>query len=79
MTKVGDLTHLTDTDLWMCKHSKAVRDGFGDYAPGCELCGMTCEDVLRFADEQCKYERESDERVEPVWWDKDDEYDPYDR
>lgn len=72
MTKMGDMTCLNETDLWKCKHSKAVRDGFGDYVPGCELCGMTCEDVLRFADEQCKYEQ-AKEVEQPAWWNNDDE------
>ena len=52
--------HITTDDLYMCKYATATTDNDGFTVPACTLCnGMGCEEVLRFADECCKYTPEA--------------------
>ena len=45
----------TDDKLYMCKYATAGEDKDGFTVPFCTLCGLSCEDVLRYGDEGCKY------------------------
>lgn len=50
--------YLTDGDLYMCKHCVASDDIYGMTIPACCLNqGLPCDDVLRYGDDGCKYER----------------------
>lgn len=47
--------YLTEADLYMCKYATAREDKDGFIVPYCKLCGLSCDDVLRYGDEGCKY------------------------
>ena len=57
-----DHNHITTDDLYMCKHCVASEDSYGMMIPACGLnYGLPCDDVLRYGDEGCKYEREEEQ------------------
>ena len=47
----------SEGDLWQCKYASAGEDKDGITVPWCTLQDFPCEDVLRFADEACKFTR----------------------
>ena len=44
---------MTNDDIWKCKYVTAGEDKDGITVPCCTLCGMPCEDVLRYGDDGC--------------------------
>ena len=49
------MTYLKDDDLWACKYVDAKEDDECFTVPHCSLCGLPCDDVLRYGDEGCRY------------------------
>ena len=79
MKEVNGVKYMEDSDFWMCKHVKAGTDYDGVSVPICELSGLMCEEVLRFSDESCKYERETPNDDYIARWEMYEEPDYYDR
>ena len=57
---------LSESDLWQCKYASAGEDEYGITVPWCTISDMSCESILRYADEACKYTKHVDdfERLE---------------
>ena len=80
MRTINGVKYMELADFWNCKHVKGGTDAFGDVAPTCKLSGLMCEEVLRYADEGCKYEKaevKTDDRL--ARWEIYEEPELYDR
>lgn len=49
---------MSDTELFLCRHCTAGEDADGIMIPWCSLNDLSCDDVLRYGDEGCRYETE---------------------
>lgn len=78
MVTIKGVRYMEPSDFWNCKHVKGGTDAFGDVAPVCKLSGLMCEEVLRYADEGCKYEK-AVPRENTGRWDVYEEPELYDR
>lgn len=78
MKTINGVKYMELSDFWNCKHVKGGTDAFGDVAPTCKLSGLMCEEVLRYADEGCKYEK-LEPRENTGRWDVYEEPEFYDQ
>ena len=79
MITIEGVRHMEPSDFWNCKHVKGGTDAFGDVAPVCKLSGLMCEEVLRYADEGCKYEKATIKDLPFAPWEEYEEPEFYDR
>lgn len=78
MRTINGVRYMEESDFWNCKHVKGGTDGDGSVVAVCSLSGLMCEEVLRYADEGCKYEK-SEPRENTGRWDKYEEPEFYDQ
>ena len=64
------MQYLTNNDILLCKYVEIHNDHETGIYNVCSLSGLPCEDVLRYSDENCKYERceEPEDYVDPMDW-----------
>lgn len=79
MREHNGVKYLEESDLWKCVHSTAGTDSDGVSVPVCSLSGLMCEEVLRYADETCKFKAAPAEKDTIPWWDEYEEPEFYDR
>ena len=78
MKTINGVRYMELSDFWNCKHVKGGTDAEGNVAPTCGLSGLICEDVLRYGDDGCKYEK-AEVKENVCRWDVYEEPEFYDR
>lgn len=52
---------MTLESLYLCKYCTAGEDANGIMIPWCSLNDLSCDDVLRYGDEGCRYIRQKED------------------
>ena len=55
---------MKDIELYMCKYAGAGVDDDGYTIPWCTLNDLSCDNVLRYGDEGCKYQKVQTKHIE---------------